>query len=112
MTRDEMLTRLHPARLPADMAMPDLREILALTAFGLLLGVALFLLLMPFLRFLPSRRDRILATRDLPTDERLLAIARILGHLPAALRPAAYGAEPAPPPDRIEAIARQSHRHP
>ena len=38
----------------------------------------------------------------------LLAIARVLGHLPAALRPAAYGAAPPPSDRRIEAIARRA----
>ncbi len=35
-------------------------------------------------------RGRIRATRGLPTNERALAVARILGHLPESLRDAAY----------------------
>ena len=40
----------------------------------------------------------------------LLAIARILGHLPEALRPAAYGAAPAPDEVTVERIANRQRR--
>ena len=58
----------------------------------------------------PSRRALIRATRGLPGPERILAVARILGHLPDALRAAAYGAAPPPDDGRIERVALRSRR--
>lgn len=108
MTHEELLDALAPPRLPPDMAMLSWAEMLALFGIGLLLGLVVWLLLGPILSHRPSRRARIRATRDLPPQERLLAIARILGHLPASLRPAAYGAVPPPASAEIERIARRS----
>lgn len=110
MTHDEMLAALAPPRLPADMAAMGWREELGLLGLGLLAGLALFLALRPFLAHRPSRRSLIRATRGLPGQERILAIARILGHLPEPLRAAAYGAVPPPDDAGIERIAKRSRR--
>lgn len=110
MTHEEMLVALAPPRLPADMAMPGWRELSGLAGLGLLAALILFVLLLPLLRRRPSRRSRIRATRGQPALLRILAIARILGHLPDGLRAAAYGATPPPPDDQIERIAQRSKR--
>lgn len=110
MTHEEMLAALAPPRLPADMAMLGWREALGLAGLGLLAALILYVLLSPWLARRPSRRARIRATRGLPAQERILAIARILGHLPARLRPAAYGEAPAPADAEIERIALRSRR--
>ncbi|MBO9457074.1 hypothetical protein J7376_17570 [Paracoccus sp. R12_1] len=110
MTQQELMQALAPPRLPSYMAMLTFAEALVLFGIGLLVGLAVWSLLRPLLVRRPSRRTRIRATRDLPPQERLLAIARILGHLPTALRPAAYGAAPPPDPAQIERIARRSRR--
>ena len=110
MTRDELIAALAPSRLPPTMLDLDWREGLALFALGLLAGLAVAALAAPLLTRRLPLRQRIRATRGLPPQERLLAIARILGHLPAPLRPAAYGAEPAPPDLVIERLARRRVR--
>ncbi|MAN56565.1 MAG: hypothetical protein ACU0DB_08805 [Paracoccus sp. (in: a-proteobacteria)] len=110
MTQDQLLAALAPPRLPAGMAVMDWREDLGLLGLGLLVGLALFLALRPCLDRRPSRRALIRATRGLPGPERILAVARILGHLPDALRAAAYGAAPPPDDGRIERVALRSRR--
>jgi len=105
MTRAELIAGLAPSRLPQSMLEPGWHELLALFAIGLLSGLLLALALSPLMTRRMSRRARIRATRPLPPAERLLAIARILGYLPEALRPAAYGGAPMPDQDRIERIA-------
>ena len=107
MTPAQVMAALAPSRLPATMMVPGWPEYLALFGLGLLSGLALVALISPFLGRRISRATRIRATRGLPAQERLLAIARILGRLPAALRPAAYGAMPPPPDAEIERIARR-----
>ena len=106
MTPDELISALAPSRLPPAMLRLGLPEALALFGLGLLVGLGVALLLRPFLRRRPSVRARIRATRDMSGEERLLALARILGRLPKALRPAAYGAAPVPPEREIERLAR------
>lgn len=110
MTRDELLAQLSPPRLPLEMAALGWRELLALAAIGLLLGLLAALLLRPWLGRVPSRRARIRATRGMPAQDRILAIARILGRLPDPLRPAAYGAAPAPDDDAIDRAALRRGR--
>ncbi|SCY95546.1 hypothetical protein [Paracoccus tibetensis] len=109
MTRDEMLTALAPPRLPAEMASLSLSEMLALIAIGTALGLVAGLLLLPLTRRRAKpKKVRLSDLRPLPVPERLLALARLLGHLPLSLRAAAYGAEP-PPSDRvIERAARRA----
>lgn len=110
MTRHELLARLAPSRLPSDMASLGWSDLLALVGLGLLAGTGAALLLRPVLARRPSRRAMIRATRGMAPPERLLAIARILGRLPEPLRPAAYGAAPAPDDDAIDRIALKGRR--
>lgn len=111
MTRDELLARLAPPRLPPDMAALGWPEMLALAGIGLLAGLAVALALRPLLARRPSRRALVRATRGMAPQDRILAVARILGRLPDPLRPAAYGAAPAPDDDAIDRIAlRRSRR--
>ncbi|MTH35291.1 hypothetical protein GL279_11830 [Paracoccus limosus] len=107
MTQAELIAALAPSRLPASALDPGWREALALFGLGLLAGLVLALLLRPLLRPRVSLVQRIRATRGQPAQERLLSIARILGHLPPALRDAAYGAAPPPEDPLIERIARR-----
>lgn len=110
MTQAELVARLSPGRLPIEMLAPSPGELLALVGFGLLLAALLVLALRPLLARRTSRRARIRATRGLESEARLLAVARILGHLPAELAPAAYGAVPPPPPGEVERIAGRARR--
>lgn len=110
MTHEELLAALAPPRLPAEMTGLGAREALGLVGLGLLAALVVFALLSPLLARRPSRRGLIRATRGQPPQARLLAIARILGHLPARLRPAAYGAAPPPPDVQIERIALRSRK--
>ena len=73
-------------------------------------ALATALLLRPVLGRKPSRRGLIQATRGLPPQDRILAIARILGRLPDPLRAAAYGAAPAPDDAAIERAALRRTR--
>jgi len=107
MTPDELMHGLAPSRLPPTLQTAGWPEYLALFGLGLMAGLLMVMALSPMLRLRTSRAERIRQTRHLPPQERLLAIARILGHLPAALRPAAYGAAPPPSSARIERIARR-----
>lgn len=106
MTPAELIAALSPSRLPPSLQALDWREALALFGLGLLAGALLAGLLSPLLIRLRSIRARIRATRGLDGQERLLAIARILGRLPKPLRPAAYGAAPVPPDAEVERLAR------
>lgn len=106
MTQAELIAALSSSRLPASMQMLGWRDGMALFGLGLLAGVAAVWLISPLLTRRRSLRARIRDTRGLPGQDRLLAIARILGRLPASLRPAAYGAAPVPPDNRIEELAR------
>ncbi|MFC3570236.1 hypothetical protein [Paracoccus simplex] len=110
MTQDELIAVLAPSRLPATLLNPGWREFLALFGLGLLLALLLAALLSPLLVRRVSRRARIRATRGMPPQDRLLAIARILGRLPEPLRPAAYGAAPVPDEAEIERIALRRGR--
>lgn len=110
MTHAEMLAALAPPRLPATMTALGLGEALALLGIGLLAGLAVFAVVAPLLARRPSRRMLIRATRATPAGERFLTIARILGHLPPALRPAAYGAAPVPTDAEIESAAIRARR--
>ncbi len=107
MTRAELIAALSPSRLPPSAQIMGWRDGLALFGLGLLAGALLIWLIAPLLTRRQSTRARIRATRGLPGQERLLAIARILGRLPKSLRAAAYGAAPVPPDDHIEQLARR-----
>lgn len=110
MTPDELIAALAPSRLPASVLTAGWRELLAVFGLGLLLGLLLAMVLSPLLTRRVSRRAQVRATRGLAPQQRLLAIARILGHLPEALRPAAYGAAPAPDEVTVERIANRHRR--
>lgn len=107
MTQDELIAALAPSRLPDSLLRPGWPEMLALFGLGLLAGLVLALVLRPLLRPRISLAQRIRATRGQPAQERLLAIARILGRLPPGLRAAAYGTAPPPSDAQIERIARR-----
>lgn len=107
MTQAELIATLAPSRLPPSLQMLGWRDGVALFGLGLLLGVGLVWLISPLLTRRASIRARIRATRGLPGQDRLLAIARILGRLPKSLRPAAYGGAPVPPDDQIERLAKR-----
>jgi len=58
----------------------------------------------------PSRRARIRATRGQLPQERALAVARILGHLPRELHATAYQKAPPLGQAEIERIALRARR--
>ncbi|MGZ3217141.1 hypothetical protein [Paracoccus sp. T5] len=109
MTHEEMLQQLAPARLPTGMAWLSLPELLALLGLGLAAGVLAAALILPFTRSrAPRNRLRLSQLRALPVPQRMLALARHLGHLPPPLHDAAYGAATPPSDERIERIARRA----
>lgn len=103
----ELIAAMGPPRLVPQLVSLGWPEMLGLLGLGLLAGLAIATVLSPFLVRRVSAHARIRATRGLPAQERILAIARILGRLPEPLRPSAYGAAPAPPDDEIERLARR-----
>ncbi|WP_181704933.1 hypothetical protein [Chthonobacter rhizosphaerae] len=109
-TQADLIAALPAGRLPSTMMQLQAGDILAVVGIGLVLGACLAMLLAPFVGRAPSRRARIRATRGLPAEERALEVARVLGHLPDALRPTAYGAAPALPDDEIERVALTARR--
>jgi hypothetical protein len=108
MTQADLIAALPDGRLPPGLTALGPLDLLALFGAGLVAAGLLSLLIAPFLGRRPSRKALIRATRTLPPQERLLAVARILGHLPEVLRPAAYGREEPPPGKTIERIALNS----
>lgn len=109
MTPDELIATLSPSRLPPSVLALDWRALLALLGLGLLAGAVIAALLAPFLARRVSRkaalRGVLRATAGDPPQERLLTLARHIGHLPEALRPAAYGAVATPDDAEIERLA-------
>ncbi|MBS7537544.1 hypothetical protein [Ancylobacter lacus] len=105
MTQAELIAALPEGRLPPSLMQVNAADLLLLFGAGLLLAVMLSLLASPFLAHRPSRRALIRATRGMPPQERVLAIGRLLGHLPAELRAMAYGSAPPLSPEAIERIA-------
>lgn len=108
MTQADLIAALPEGRLPLELMGLGAADLLALFGAGLMVSALLSALAAPFLARRPSRKTQIRATRDLPTEERLLAIARIIGHLPDKLRSAAYGSEAPPSDETIERIALHS----
>lgn len=90
MTQDELLAALPPGRLPSGLTQLAPADLLALVGVGLLLAAALAGLAAPLLKRRPSRRRLVRDTRGLAPEDRALAVARILGHLPAGLADVAY----------------------
>ncbi|MCS0502948.1 hypothetical protein [Ancylobacter mangrovi] len=112
MTQAELIAALPEGRLPPELMQLHAADLLLLFGAGLLLAALLSVLAMPMLKRRPSRRALIRATRAMPPQERALAIARILGHLPDELRAEAYGAAPPPDPAIVERIALTARRRP
>jgi hypothetical protein len=110
MTQSELIAALPPGRLPSEMLSLGPTELLALFGLGLAAAALLVFAAQPFLAWRPSIRARIKATRGLPPQERALAVARLLGHLPPALRDTAYRGEPIADDafDRIALSAKRS----
>ena len=112
MTQAEVVAALPAGRLPPALMQLHTTDFVMLFGAGLLLAALVSWLAAPFLRRRPSRRALIRATRGMPPQERLLAIARILGHLPPELRAIAYGGAPPLGVDAIERIALKARRAP
>ena len=110
MTQAELIAALPAGRLPAALTQLAPTDLLALFGVGLLLGAAVTVVVSPFLSSRTSRRARIRATRGLPPQERILAVARVLGRLPDPLRGAAYRTDPPPSDPEIERIALAARR--
>ena len=105
MTQAELIAALPDGRLPQSLMQLHATDLIALVGVGLLLAALLSTLITPFLERRPSRRALIRATRGMPPDERALAIARIVGHLPKELHATAYATAPPLGDDAIERIA-------
>lgn len=109
-TQADLIAALPAGRLPPSLLQLQATDLLALFGAGLLLGAVLVWLLAPLFARTPSRRALIRATRGLPAEERVLAVSRVLGHLPKSLRSTAYGAGPALADAEIERIALSAKR--
>lgn len=110
MTQAELIAALPPGRLPPELTQLHAADYALLFGAGLLLAALASLLAVPLLERRPSRRALIRATREMPPQERSLAIARILGRLPTGLRATAYGAAPPLDSDAMERIALKARR--
>lgn len=105
MTEAELVAALPPGRLPPSMTTLDGGDLLLLFGLGLLLAALAAAVALPLIERRPSLRTRIRATRGLAAEERVLAIARLLGRMPDGLRATAYGAAPPLDDPAIEEIA-------
>ncbi|MBD1547591.1 hypothetical protein [Roseibium aggregatum] len=105
MTQAELIAALPDGRLPPDLMTLGPSDLLLAFGVGLIVSALLSMLLAPFVRRRPSRKALIRATRGLPPEERLLAIAKIVGRLPEELRPAAYRRAALPDDRTVERIA-------
>ncbi|WP_417689149.1 hypothetical protein [Roseibium sp.] len=105
MTQAELIEALPAGRLPPELTTLHPADLLALFGLGLIVAALVSLSSMPFVKRRLSRKSLIRATLNLPPEERLLAIARVLGHLPDDLRPAAYGIGPMPTGEEMEQAA-------
>ncbi|MDQ0348655.1 hypothetical protein [Ancylobacter vacuolatus] len=110
MTPAELIAALPEGRLPPALTQMNAADLLLLFGAGLLVAAVLSLLAAPFFAYRPSRRALVRATRGMPPQERVLAIGRLLGHLPARLRAMAYGSAPPLAPAEIERIALKARR--
>ena len=112
----DIVTAMHHPRLPEPFTAIGWDDLLSMFGLGLLLAVAVLTLFAPILRKRvppPSLSSRIKAAADLPEQERLLALARLLGErggsLPEDLRHALYTGQN-PDPAKIEALIRSARR--
>lgn len=96
MTQADLIAALPEGRLPPSLLDLGAADLLALFGLGLVLAALVAILALPLLDRKPSLRARVRATRGLPAEERMLEIARILGHLPPDLQAAAYRGEVVP----------------
>lgn len=110
MTQAELIAALPEGRLPPALMQLHAADFLILFGAGLLMAALVSVLVVPLLEHRASRRALIRATRPLPSQERVLAIARILGHLPVELRATAYGAGPELDAATVERIALKARR--
>jgi len=110
MTQAELIAALPEGRLPPSLMQLDAADYLLLFGAGLMLAALIAFLAMPLLERRPSRRALIRATRAMPPQERALAIARLLGHMPEELRAGAYGATPPLDAATVERIALKARR--
>ena len=109
MTQADLIAALPEGRLPPELMGLGPTDLLALFGAGLMVSALLSALAAPFLARRPLAQDpKSGRPAILPTEERLLAIARIIGHLPDKLRSAAYGSEAPPSDETIERIALKS----
>lgn len=108
----DLVSQLHPARLPADFTQMGWPDLLAGLGLGLLLAALILFLAIPFLRARPrpaSLARRLRDCRALPAPDRLLALTRIHADqgaiLPDDLRNALYVPNrPDQLADQIEAL--------
>ncbi|WP_258869790.1 hypothetical protein [Paracoccus thiocyanatus] len=106
MTPDELIAALAPSRLPPGLMALDWRGMLALAGLACWPGWRSPWRCRRCCRAAPRAAPG--SAHPRPAGGRaLLAIARILGRLPAALRAPAYGAAPMPPQDEVERLARR-----
>ena len=110
MTQAELIAALPEGRLPPALMQMSVADVLLLFGAGLLAAALLALLAAPFFARRPSRRALIRATRGMPPQERVLAIGRLLGHLPEELRAMAYGGAPPLSPEAVERIGLKARR--
>ena len=106
----DIVSNLHPPRLPEAFAAQGWDDLLAAFGLGLLLAALVLAIAMPALRRRPRPlriRERIALAARLPGPERLLALAQLLaergGELPEDQRQALYRGQ-AGDPARIEAL--------
>lgn len=106
----DIVTQLHPARLPESFTALGWPDLLAGFGIGLVMAALILTLIRPALRQRPRRvrlPERIAATRNLPAPDRLLALTAILtelgGHLPDDQRDALYSGGGGDP-KRVEAL--------
>ncbi len=87
-TPSEIVSKLHPPRLPAEFSELTWQDAGAAFGIGLAAGLVLYLLLRPFLARRLTAVERIgrelESLRDLPGPERLLRQARLLSELRTA----------------------------
>ena len=81
----DLAEQLHPARLPADFFSVSIQDLLAAFGVGILVAVALYFMLRPFVRRQVSALARVTTqlrdSRTLPSQERVFRQAAILDEL-------------------------------
>lgn len=84
-TPSDIVSKLHPARLPADFADLTWQDGCAAFGIGLALGIVLYLLLRPFMARRFSKREQVARNLDsfraLPASDRLVRQVRLWSEL-------------------------------